>query len=1541
MEENHIFTGLRRDNHPIRQDSKFLWDAHNIRLTNRENSTLLSITNEKGPKQEGYILGHYVGHAIVGKYLVVFTCLSTDSHNYYYIVRVEKTDKGYSIVPIFTYDSGEEPWDKGWDTDHPIEALGVYETELIQKVYWIDGKNQPRVINVVKELEEGKTYKTTDFDFVQTLQLKEEVSVEEIKGNGMFAPGVIQYAFTYYNKYGAESNIFYTTSLQYITYPDRGGDPEDRISTSFKITVRNVDDYEYVRVYSIHRTSIDGTPTVKLVSDVEIIKGTDYIELIDTGTIGEIVDNTYLFYVGGRYIVPQCMTQKDGTLFFGNVELQEDQEFLEIKNLIQEKTADEELKNVGWEGSLGEVIPYEDARGEYYNYQIHPEIRRFKSNEYYRLGLQFQRKNGSWTEPIFLMDSIVNSTIPLGKNNSVTWYTTSVGFKRGETITALKKAGYVKARTCVVFPNVSERSIICQGVLCPTVFSNKDRENNNIYARSSWFFRPGCTSDLTSPDLTDGTGLNIQYAHNKALPGTGKDLYIGEIEGVGADSNTNVYDAGNSSYLFFVDENTVTMHSPDIEFDTSIYQLDNYGNYKLKILGFIELEAISGDINVVTSSAKAGENAVGFIHKTQGYTIGQQGGTNNGGLIYGVYNDGVVKDDYKLEVHNVDYLVYAFNNTGSLNNDNVRLAEKGTQTAVLSKKVISNLKYFNKFTPINLKVSDEDEDLTVFDIKSPQLFSSNEVTLKKVWNSYLKRFVNYFGNTETAVTFEDKYNIFIINKGNLSKIEDAPLVDENIIKESNEPVSIKYKSSPHLVFSLGKSESKNTVYLPPVSTTNGIKTEESYPIPEWDNISKVPSSELWDSPITLGAVFDLFLGGIGGKSMAEYHNKYVIGNYVLAKYKNSDDKWVLYYVSSIYYYKKNEVETLGIREAADFMVSGNVKVGTILKISGDRGVLKDNTVLADIPITEILGEVHGNQTFPHFYGIYKGEDRYFKVTSVEYPLNAYNVPEIQLTIEEVTLPDSNEDSDISSTLKVDRCIVDESVFKSSQPYLCLAELRREVPDEIRFGGTSDYVLKSHLWYPSSEPVELTEDMYPIPYLYGDTWCQRYDCLKTYPFTREDENQIVEIGSFMCETRVNIDGRYDANRGQLSNLDMSPINFNLINEVYSQKDNYFNFRILDTDYYKINKYPHQVIWSTEKQAGSDVDNWTQITMASTLDMDGTRGPVTKLTTFNEALICFQEKALSTILFNSRVQIPVSDGVPVEISNGQKVDGYRFISDLVGCQNKWSVCNTSKGVYFIDDNTDSIWAYDGSLINMSETLGMKWWSKKNHSSISWNPQSKEANGIRTFYDPMYGDVYFTPGPEHIIEEDKQKDVSRDALCYSEQLGQFVSQYSYGGTQAMMPFNGTFISLRQINNAVTLWENFKGDYNNFFNVYKTWDFSFISNDNPTLTKVFDTIEFRADQYIDGELQGDKYSTKVQTGMPLTHIQVDNEYQDTDVVSFNAHTLRKKFRVWRGQIPRNKLKSNGRDRIRNPWTKITLSNLNPGKSLTVFHDISVKYTI
>lgn len=107
---------------------------------------MLSVTNERGTAYTGVELtGFYVGHCVVGKYLVVFTSNDDSSDNYIY--RIEKTSSGYKTIILFhNPDMGKG----SWSPTHPIEAIGVYETEFVQKVYWVDGINQPRVINIAK-----------------------------------------------------------------------------------------------------------------------------------------------------------------------------------------------------------------------------------------------------------------------------------------------------------------------------------------------------------------------------------------------------------------------------------------------------------------------------------------------------------------------------------------------------------------------------------------------------------------------------------------------------------------------------------------------------------------------------------------------------------------------------------------------------------------------------------------------------------------------------------------------------------------------------------------------------------------------------------------------------------------------------------------------------------------------------------------------------------------------------------------------------------------------------------------------------------------------------------------------------------------------------------------------------------------------------------------------------------------------------------------------------------------------------------------------
>ena len=593
---------------------------------------------------------------------------------------------------------------------------------------------------------------------------------------------------------------------------------------------------------------------------------------------------------------------------------------------------------------------------------------------------------------------------------------------------------------------------------------------------------------------------------------------------------------------------------------------------------------------------------------------------------------------------------------------------------------------------------------------------------------------------------------------------------------------------------------------------------------------------------------------------------------------------------------------------------------------------------------------------------------------------------------------------------------------SIKSYLWLCEIMQE-DVENRFGGDSYEALLNNTWLPAGPAVSLesirtintvkahlninsstidsdeestedsdeesTEDnsdstdssdnIYGyedgnIWWQWGDTWYQRYDCLKTYPYSTEDVNQLVEIGSFFVETNVNIDGRYDRNRGLVDNTNISPTNFNLINDVYTQKNNFFTYTILDDDYYKTVKYPAQFIWSGVKTPGATTDEWARTHLASSVDLDGSKGSLTAITCFADTVIGLQEKAMQRINFNPRALVDAGEGVsgvPIEIAQSLKVDGFNKLYD-VGCQDKFSVLNTPNALYFVDHNNYILYSFDSKngLAPLSENSGMRYWLKNNHAAMSWMLRADDdytgtVNGIRLFYDSKYQDVYLTPGAQLLSSDDSY--FYPESLVFSEQLSRFTSLMSYGGS-AMFEYDGRQYALAYSldDDSFNIYEMHSEDinsYNTIFDKVFPFSFSFIFNgDSPGTAKHMENIELRADCYdytdSDGnsldriELQGGDYNIAKQDGIPFDFIRVRNEYQDTGIQYFNTlkdgavalqtPTLRKKFRVWRAQIPRGTEGKNyrgqaSRERIYNTWSEITLGKENPSTSMTILHNLNV----
>lgn len=1462
-QEQHIIKGMTRDLTVSKFNPEFAYECKNIRITARDNSTLLTVTNERGNSELSIltsngnplqVLGTLIGYNVLNNYVTLFTTGDKDR-----IYRLENKQ---------TYFEGKLLYEGNlnFNVNNPIENISVYENDNIQKVYWIDGLNQSRVINIVADSTVSGSWNDSSFDFVQDLELKETVTVvRDDLASGSFSSGVIQYAFTYYNKYGQESNIFYTSPIQYISFASRGASPEEKVSNSFTITIANPDTrFDYIRVYSIHRASIDATPNVLNVVDLPInaanVRAGETLTYTDNGTIGTSVDPTELLYVGGEEVVFGTMTQKDNTLFLGNADIKRKLVGPDIINSIKGGNISFNQRYVGNYIRTAGYYPYKNSL------YLGSKIKSFKYLEWYRFGVQFQYKNGKWSEPIWINDAYngpasggMGYGISPSYNGALTTVQASYSLN-SDIINKVVAQGFIRARGVVVYPTLIDREVVAQGILCPTVYNIGDRFGNSPFAQSSWFARPNLAFDIernksnwngigtlfgdydkskaavisnknVNLTIDPGTpsaktilidivnkGAWAEFRHNKPVPNNWeRNAEIQCIANTPAGpytaskgSELNSYTASHAEY-FFVDQNILTLHSPDIEFDEGVQNLDSSG-LKLRIVGVVPITANASEIDIQTSTPANDTSKMGFYKETIGSENNSYHGLKN--LISGAFwfdkmtNMKNVDDDHG---YTESFFVYAWHRNGSLNNQGP--VTEGSRTAMLDKKKISNLKFSSFSKYFNEPwLAYKANDATHTGITGVSIFNSNEQSLVRIpapANSNLGD-LNYYGNVDKVIA--------------ATRVDDA--------------------------------------YSLTFDFSDGPKTEEfnrknGYPIV----VTGVNTAESFAHQLFTGGTFPIqFVKRSDGATLTEVPNG---TDAVRMKYKSTPHA-----VFALNYATDGRQIVMPTNRETDYTDYWNVNDANVTK-GGVNHFFWNPTAKS---ISESETQIN---------------DGVFQDVISEYTSN---------------LTDNN------------------------YSYLYLAELYN---DNItnRFGGQTEEAFENNIWLPGGEPINLLNaDGTPVSYASltyteGDTFLERYDCLKTYSYTLEDQNSVTEIVSFMCETRVNIEGRYDRNRGQLNNLTMTPENFNKVNKVYSQKNNFFNYRGINHSKFNLNYFPNTVTWTKEKQLGSIIDTWTNITMASTLDLDGDKGEVISLNTYNNEIFCFQRKGFSNILFNSRVQIPASDGMPIEITNGMKVSGKRYVSNTIGCSNKWSIVESPSGLYFIDNETNSMYLFNGEVKSISDSLGMRQWVNENNTHINWNPVTYE--NFRGFYDKNNNDVYFVN--------------NNWCLCYSELIGQFTSFMSYEKVPAMFNVGSEFYAF----NNNKLWQQFNGDYNMFFGQYKPYSITVVANADEPADKIFNTVEFRADAYDGDNLAPTKtYDT----------LDVYNEYQHGRVTLTDLNgrpsPLKRKFRIWRANIPRantpiNGIPANNRDRIRNTWAYVKLSTETPNTYRTVFHDMTIHYFV
>ena len=556
-------------------------------------------------------------------------------------------------------------------------------------------------------------------------------------------------------------------------------------------------------------------------------------------------------------------------------------------------------------------------------------------------------------------------------------------------------------------------------------------------------------------------------------------------------------------------------------------------------------------------------------------------------------------------------------------------------------------------------------------------------------------------------------------------------------------------------------------------------------------------------------------------------------------------------------------------------------------------------------ISEFISEYKDVATYPKNYDVFNSENN--GIISNDHAENCtaairYNLP--CFIYNPVTQVVSSESDKFEYTVG--------NKFWNVTPCVWIGEIYRDGIEV--YGGNNDLSIANTKYIVCSDTYDLeTESDLEIQGTIGDTYFQRWDCLRTYPTTEEDINSVVDIVSVMIESRTNLDGRYDNNRGRLDVHMNRPTNMNLYNSVYSQQNNFFSYNSVDIRNIN-NSLSNCYTWSLSKTNNELIDSWTKGLMVNVNNVDGSKGKITKLQLWKDYLLLFQEKGIARIHYNDQTTIGTVEGVPVEIANSQTVLGHNYLSEAVGCHNKWTIIPTESGIYFVDSINKSINIFNGNVLNLSYNKSFKDWGTNNLNSIVWSPNN--LDGYKASFDFKNRDYYLT-----------NKD---SCLSFSEELQSFASFYDYTESPIMFNFKDKFIGIQSKEDSSILWDQFAGnDYCNFYGEQKDYSVEFNVNPNPLNDKIFTTLEYRA--YVDN------------TDDTFDNVEAFNEYQhgeaNPNIGRHKYPNAEKKFRIWRLDVPRDKNSRRGLDRIRNPWMKLKLTKSNNTNNRMNFHDLLVRY--
>lgn len=1458
-----------------------------------------------------------IGHSNSREDIILFT---TDNNGFDCIWKIEIFTDQLQLLYIR---------DLGFSTNNPLQIIDNFENEKIDKLYWVDGVNQMRSLNLNHSIANGDIEDLIDLPYAITnmvgkYNITEPEIIDVIKG-GTHTAGRIQYAYNLYRLNALQTKLSPLSKMISLTKGEGagGGNVNEVVASIPVIRISDIDlNYTHIKVYAIKYTSYNGTPSITVISDGYIPQnGT--LDIFDDGTNISSVSLEEFLFLGSDVIIPQHINSKFNRLFFANYKEVNFEVKLDFKaysfnsssqclvhaNLYYDAVTDtvaagdtEVINPTAFTNDPDSIfdsinLDYDTYKyhadgvtyggeGKYIKYELVQDslgddsYQYFKDLEIYRLGIQFYNGYGQVTTPIWMadfkaldgnLDSKYNKLKVTLKPDFYVWLNDSTNFQADYQ----KPVGY---KMLLAQRNLSDRTVAASGLIGTMVINDKSGKQtydynyktttSNKLPKIPTVLLRNCRAPYIIPPATPTLAQRIGITGPVSHANHFEDPYLSYSgENPGVEYQLAYYYDADTRGRFWQYNTMMQMYSPELlfEFTNSLS-----GKYNFRMKGGIK---------------NSTNNMWGRTYHT----------SKNDGVYEGKVWGGLTSQYRTGYVENIQSEL----NVSFINPS--RSMYDVTSSGIIAHPLGSDPNYIS--TMLFNRVYGDPTTINQLD------------SVGTVYN-----FVNAFSCTGAAnrIQFADQNAIIAITLSDPAlDLTDPPGNTTDTFKSNIQYVITPTGTDPYDVYIVSDSQGVNV--RDPGGTFLGLTGPQTInytsslfdPQPQssqyrTDNYGLVIiSATTFDATITVTAKSINFTSSVIEAQCTSTANVIHLDPAAAAAASiyytpATANSWEVY--GSPVVTDKGQTYTT-YNNDSDFRFVNNMKsvltdLDSSWKFGGGRAITSVNT--------------YNTRCATFALGV-----RPWAVPYVDLPINRFTLDELFY---------------YTGITGENWGVIGEFVKPNVEIYLGNIyggnsyESKRRT-NYIEIGSYRDLSLTT-----------LTNSQNDTYYINspGDTYVQKFKFLRIARYDTAIESVEVkeyeELIEVPMETTVDLSARNDKSLEDWDSmfvyLDSEYHNYN---KVYSQQSDLLIRRNSNFNFKKVDKFDTTIIVSKVKVNGEIIDSWTDILLNEKMVVDGKYGSINSLHNYKDELYSLQDSAVAVISVLPRVQVQGSDGIAVELGVGNVLQRYTYLTTEQGCRNKWSVVNSPDSFYFYDVTNNNLNICKGNQIaELSDLKGLHSYFVNNINKLDIlvnNPVIKK--GITTGYDYLNDEVYFT-----FLQGEKSFTVN-----YCEDTQSFVSFYDYIPTRYISRGN-QFFTIDQTNNKV--YEQYAGNYNVFFDNPVPYPSYIILdvNPEPIFDCVFDNINFKSEVYAK-DLSG-KYTID-QPDKTLTGIRAYNDYQDsntpttvTPLVVGRNNNLRRKFRDWNALIPRD-----GRERVRAPWIKLKLEFQNPNNYRLVLHDTNIYYTI